>query len=412
MKILVIGGGAAGFFAAITCAEQNPMARVMILDKNSTLLSKVKISGGGRCNVTHACFDAKRLVTFYPRGERALLGPFHSFQPKDTVHWFESRGVKIKTEDDGRMFPITNDSQTIIDCLKNAAHKAGVQVHGGVSIASVARGADGLFKAKLVTREEIDADRLLLATGSNPQGLHWAENMGHTLVPPVPSLFTFTIVDPRIANLSGISVDNAAVALENSKLEAAGPLLITHWGLSGPAALKLSAFGAREFHKRDYKTSLRINWISAAPDAADKTLAYFKTTAPKKVVHGHQPYKIPQRLWVQLAVAAGIGAEKRWADASKDQLRALARELTAGVYSMTGKSAFKDEFVTAGGVSLDEVNFKTLESKKCPGLFFAGEILDVDGVTGGFNFQNAWTTGYLAGKALAAEKNDTKKILL
>jgi len=393
-----VGGGAAGFFAAVACAEARPGARVTIFERAGAVLSKVKISGGGRCNVTHACFDPKRLVQAYPRGGQALLGPFHRFQPRDTVDWFQKRGVALKTEPDGRMFPVTDQSQTIIDCLTEAARAAGVDVRRDARLLSVAREGTG-FVLALDAGERISCRRLLLATGSGRQGYQWAGDLGHTVVPPVPSLFSFQIADERLKGLAGISVQNGAALLAGTDLRQAGPLLITHGGLSGPAVLKLSAWGARALHAVNYKTELRVNWLGLHPEEVEAALRRQKTGHPRKTVGTGGPFDIPGRLWERLAQAADC-AETRWGDLPKAALERLTRELTNGAYAVQGKYPFKDEFVTCGGVALEEVDFRTMESRKYPGLYFAGEILDVDGITGGYNFQNAWTTGYLAGRAM------------
>jgi predicted Rossmann fold flavoprotein len=360
----------------------------------------VKISGGGRCNVTHACTDPKRLAAHYPRGGQALLGPFHRFQPRDTIEWFETRGVKLKTEPDGRIFPMTDLSQTVIDALTGAARKAGVTVRTGIAIGSIGRNAGGRFEIAMKNGESLLADRLLLATGGNPQGWEWAKALGHTVEPPVPSLFTLTVPGKRLEGLSGISVERARLRVEKTRLEQTGSLLITHWGLSGPAVLKLSAWGARVLHGLNYQVRVRVNWLDIKEEAAQRTLTDWKAVHPRQTVAAHPPFPLPRRLWERLTFLSGLPEDRRWADATRPELRALAAELTDGAFDVRGKSAFKEEFVTCGGVRRDEVDFRTMESRVCPGLFFAGEILDVDGVTGGFNFQSAWTTGWIAGKAM------------
>jgi predicted Rossmann fold flavoprotein len=401
--ILILGGGAVGFFAAITCAEANPQARVTILEKSRALLSKVRISGGGRCNVTHACFDPALLVQHYPRGSAALRGPFTRFQPRDTMTWFEQRGVPLKIESDGRVFPVTDRSETIVDCLLNSARQAGVSIRTQVSIAAIERADRSGFVVRSKTGEVLTADRVLLATGSNPQGYAWAAALGHTIEPPVPSLFTFTIDDARLQGLAGISVPNARVEIADTALTQSGPLLITHWGLSGPAILKLSAWGARVLHDRSYRVQLIIDWL---PDQYDddvrQRLQANKSDQPRSTIGSSSPFGLPLRLWLRLIESAGIDGDQHWTEISKRQIAALIDQLKRGVYDVRGKGEFKEEFVTCGGVNLDEINFKTMESRLCPGLYFAGEILDIDGLTGGFNFQAAWTTGWLAGKAAAA----------
>lgn len=398
--VVILGGGAAGFFAGIACAESNPACRVIILERGRSVLAKVRISGGGRCNVTHACFDPKALARSYPRGGAPLIGAFHRFQPRDTVAWFESRGVALKTEPDGRLFPMSDSSQTIIDCLTGAAAAAGMEVRTNVSIASVQRAGAG-FLLWTASGDSIACDRLLLATGGGAQGHAWAKAFGHAIEPPVPSLFTFTVPDERLKGLAGVAVEDAEIAAAGTSLRQTGPLLITHWGFSGPAALRLSAWGARVFHDFDYRARLTVDWLRASPEEIRRRLQIFKEENPRKSIHAHGPFSLPHRLWERLAAHAGVPADRRWADLSRKEGDALIGELTAASFEMTGKSAFKEEFVTCGGVRLDEVDFKTMESRICPGLYFAGEILDVDGITGGFNFQNAWTTGWLAGMAMA-----------
>ncbi len=411
LKIVVIGGGAAGFFGAITCATTNPHAQVILLEASPQLLTKVRISGGGRCNVTHACFEPAILVQAYPRGGKALRGAFTRFQPKDTIAWFASQGVQLKTEADGRMFPITDNSETIADCLINAAISAGVQIRTSSPVKSISPLPNSKspipnpqFQIQLKNSEIIECDRVLIATGSNPLGYRWAKEMGHSIEPPVPSLFTFTIRDPRFQDLAGVSVSNVSIKLaEAGKIlkEQTGPLLITHWGVSGPAVLKLSAWGARFLHDNRYQTPLIINWLpDYNEDKIRQMLLAVKSQLSRRMIATSCPIPIPKRLWVSLLNHVGIGPEQRWADLSKNALNLLLQELTQGRYIIQGKGVFKEEFVTCGGISLKEVDFKTMESKTCPGLYFAGEILDIDGVTGGFNFQSAWSTAWLAGEAM------------
>ncbi len=406
-QVVVIGGGAAGFFGAIACAEAHPEMRVIVLEAAHQPLAKVRISGGSRCNVTHACFDPALLVQNYPRGGKALRGAFSRFQAKDTVEWFAAHGVRLKTEADGRMFPVTDDSATVVDCLMQAARNAGVQIRTGVAVQSVTK-LDDRFHLRLKSGEMLPADRLLLATGSNPAGYAIARSLGHTLEPPVPSLFTFQISDPRLSNLAGVSVASAHLRLqvENSpNLEQTGPVLITHWGLSGPAVLKLSAWGARLLHDHHYQASLRINWVSQInPESLRQQVLAVRSQLAKKSIVANCPIPIPRRLWERLTVAVGIAPGDRWAELSNKALNQLLQELTQGQFLIRGKGAFKEEFVTCGGVRLQEVDFKTMQSRQCPGLYLAGEILDIDGVTGGFNFQSAWTTGWLAGQAIGNGK--------
>lgn len=402
-QIVIIGGGAAGFFAAITCAEANPAAQITILEKTPHVLSKVRISGGGRCNVTHACFEPAELVRHYPRGAAALRGPFTRFQPRDTIAWFEQRGVKLKIEADGRVFPVSNKSESIVNCLMDAARAAGVQVRSGVHIRSVAK--PDRFVIDLKNDVPLSADRVLLATGSNRHGYDWAAALGHTIEPPVPSLFTFEIDDARLKELPGISVEKATVKIEGTSWAQTGPVLITHWGLSGPAVLKLSAWAARELAEQHYRAEVIVNWLPdfKGEELQQKLLA-LKTELARHTVSASSPLHLPSRLWKKLIGVAGIGDDHKWADISKRTLIELAHELSHGSFLITGKGAFKEEFVTCGGVRLDEVNFKTMASRRCAGLYFAGEILDIDGVTGGFNFQSAWTTGWLAGRAMINEQ--------
>jgi hypothetical protein len=403
VRIIVIGGGAAGFFGAIACAQNYPHTEVTLLEAAHQPLNKVRISGGGRCNVTHACFDPAVLVQHYPRGGKALRGAFTRFQPKDTVAWFESQGVKLKTEADGRMFPITDNSETIVDCLQQAARSAGVKVWTGAVVKSVTRQSNQ-FLVQLKSGEELVADRLLLATGSSPQGYAIAQATGHHIEPPVPSLFTFNVDDPRLKDLAGVSVNSVHLRLqtgEKTHLEQTGPLLITHWGLSGPAVLKLSAWGARTLHDRRYQATLLINWLPQHnPETLRQQLLAVKSQLPRRAIATSCPVPIPRRLWERLASHVGINPEHRWADLSNKTLNLLVQELVRGQYTIRGKGVFKEEFVTCGGINLQEVDFKTMASRTCPGLYLAGEILDVDGVTGGFNFQSAWTTGWLAGRAI------------
>jgi predicted Rossmann fold flavoprotein len=401
LQIVAIGGGAAGFFGAIACAEANPNARVTLLEAGKEPLAKVRISGGGRCNLTHACFDPARLVTYYPRGGKALRGAFSRFQPKDTIAWFESRGVKTKTEEDGRMFPVSDHSESIVHCLLETARSAGVQIITNSPVASVQKTREG-FSVELKRGHRIEADKVLIATGSSPLGYRVAKDAGHAIESPVPSLFTFQIKDPRLQDLLGVSVEKAQVRLVGTKLEQIGPLLITHWGMSGPAILKLSAWGARTLHEHRYQMPLLVNWLpDLNAEALRESLLQTKIDYPKRKILNHSPFDRPKRLWQSLARYCGIKDETPWAELSKNAVNGLVKELHQGEYRIGGKGVFKEEFVTCGGVRLQEIDFKTMESRLCPGLYFAGEVLDIDGVTGGFNFQSAWTTGYLAGMAMA-----------
>jgi predicted Rossmann fold flavoprotein len=411
--VVIGGGGAAGFFAAIACAEAAPDCTVALYEATAHPLAKVKVSGGGRCNVTHACFDPRELVKRYPRGARELLGAFHRWQPRDTVAWFEARGVRLKTEEDGRMFPVTDNSQTIVDCLQGAATRAGVAVVLRTGLKSVTKAADG-FQVLLTNGEVVTCDRVLLATGGNKSnaGLAIAAELGHTIEPPVPSLFTFHIDDPRLKDLSGVSVENAITWVPGTPLKESGPLLITHWGVSGPAVLKLSAWGARILHDRDYRFDLRVNWAPALnAETLRLQLEHARSANPKKQLATWCPLGLPLRLWEKLLPAAGLKTDATWTTVPGAGLRELAAQITEGKFAVTGKSMFKEEFVTCGGVRLSEIDFKTMESRLVPGLHFAGEVIDVDGITGGFNFQAAWTGGYLAGSAMAGrpEKEKSKE---
>jgi predicted Rossmann fold flavoprotein len=405
-SIVIVGGGAAGFFAAITCAEATPRADVTILEKTAQFLGKVRISGGGRCNVTHACFEPPALATRYPRGERALLAPYQIFQARDTVAWFESRGVKLKTERDGRMFPITDSSQTIIDCLTRSAANAGVKLVPNCGVNHIAQTPSGQFALTFSTGETRHCDRLLLATGGcRAAAAELPVSLGHTIAPPVPSLFTFHIDTAWVRELSGVAVEPVSVSVPKTGLRERGPLLLTHWGLSGPVILRLSAWGARVLNKLDYHFPLLINWL---PDLDDDKIAQELTARrqqhPARCVVNTPIAGLPARLWEKLVLATGVSSETRWADFSSAARHTLIQQLTRTELAVTGKSLNKDEFVTCGGVRLSEVDFKTMQSRLCPGLYFAGELLDIDGITGGFNFQSAWTTGWIAGQAMAKAK--------
>ena len=396
--IIVIGGGAAGFFAAINIAEKHPELAVAILERGKEGLQKVKISGGGRCNVTHAEFIPSELVRNYPRGEKELLGPFHTFMTGDTIAWFEERGVELKIEEDGRMFPVSNSSQTIIDCFLFEAKKHKVEVlynHSVKTIKSIENG----FKVT-TSQGDVEAKKIVLATGSNPKVWKLLEDLGHAIVPPVPSLFTFDIKDKRIKDIPGVVAQNVEVKVLDTDLFSEGPLLITHVGMSAPAILKLSAYGAVELAKLNYNFKIEINFIKQDFEDCLNQLKDLKQDLAKKQVLGTAQFDLPKRLWRKLVVASNISDNQRWADLNKEQLTALAAQLTQAVFQVTGKSTFKEEFVTAGGVDLKEVNFKTFESKLIPNLYFAGEVINVDAITGGFNFQNAWTGAYIVSQSI------------
>ncbi|HUH27636.1 NAD(P)/FAD-dependent oxidoreductase [Gelidibacter sp.] len=402
--IIIIGGGAAGFFAAINIAERHPNLKVAILERGKEGLQKVKVSGGGRCNVTHAEFVPSELVLNYPRGEKELLGPFHQFMTGDTIEWFEKRGVMLKIEDDGRMFPITDSSQTIIDCFLNEAKKHKVEVLYNESVKQIAlrddtNDVDHHFKVE--TQSGLFyCNKLVIATGSNPKIWKLLEGLGHSISPAVPSLFTFNIKDDRIKDIPGVVAQNVEVKVVGSELFSEGPLLITHVGMSAPAILKLSAYGAIELAKRDYKFEIEINFIKQSFDDCLENLKNLKQELAKKTVFKSAQFDLPKRLWHKLIQASGMDQETRWADLNRHQLENLSSQLTQAVFQVDGKSTFKEEFVTAGGVELKEVNFKTFESKLHKNLYFAGEVINVDAVTGGFNFQNAWTGAYLVSKAI------------
>lgn len=397
--IVIIGGGAAGFFAAINIAEHYPNLSVVILERGKEGLQKVKISGGGRCNVTHAEFIPSELVLNYPRGEKELLGPFHTFMTGDTVAWFEEHGVELKIEDDGRMFPVSNSSQTIIDCFLNEAKKHKVEVFYNHAVKAMTAGEND-FSIE-TSQGIIECDKLVVATGSNPKIWKLLEDLGHTIVQPIPSLFTFDIKDQRIKEIPGVVAKDVEVKVIGTDLVSEGPLLITHVGMSAPAILKLSAFGAIELAKLNYNFEIEVNFIKLDFEACLGQLKDFKQEYAKKAVVNTSKFNLPKRLWKQLVLASNINDNERWADINKVQLENLTMQLTNAVFQVTGKSTFKEEFVTAGGVDLREVNFKSFESKRIPNLYFAGEVINVDAVTGGFNFQNAWTGAYIVSQSIA-----------
>lgn len=410
MRIAVAGGGAAGFFGAISAATHNSSAEITLFESTHKPLHKVLISGGGRCNVTYHCFDPAELARNYPRGNKELLGPFNRFQPSDTVAWFEKQGVRLKVEQDGRMFPVTNQSSTVVDCLLNAARASGVQVRLGARVksiqAAVAAKDAPQFEIELQDGVRQRYDRLLLATGSSPHGHRLAETLGHTIVPCVPSLFTFKVTDSRLDGLAGISFENVKLTLtdnDKNQLEQTGGLLITHWGLSGPAVLKLSAWGARMLQRSNYKAELLINLLpDYSADHLYRELLAYKEQNSRKRVQKEPVFPVPGRYWSRIVQFVGIAEETTWTNVSKGALTALVSELSGGRFAVSGKGIFKEEFVTCGGVNLKEVDFKTMQSKLSPGLYFAGEVLDIDGITGGFNFQSAWTTGWIAGSSIVS----------
>jgi predicted Rossmann fold flavoprotein len=405
-QVVIAGGGAAGFFAAITCAEAAPKARVTILESSPAWLSKVRISGGGRCNVTHACYEPRELSGYYPRGGSALVGPFQRFQPRDTMAWFEGRGVALKVEEDGRMFPVSNTSQTIIECLVGAVRAAGVRLMLNAALVEAKARAGGGFELRLRNGEAMECDRLMLATGGcrAPAAGALAVSLGHTLEAPVPSLFTFHLAEDWVRELAGISVPAAEVSVPGTDLKAKGALLCTHAGVSGPAVLRLSAWGARKLHASNYQFKLRVKWLPELDEQAVlEQLERCRRTSPARLLANTPLAPLPLRLWQSLQAVAGIRRETKWAELANTDRHRLVQQLLRTELSVTGKTLNQDEFVTCGGVRLKEVNFRTMESRVCPGLFFGGELLDIDGLTGGFNFQAAWTTGWIAGKAMAKE---------
>jgi predicted Rossmann fold flavoprotein len=397
--VLIVGGGAAGFFAAINTAILNPNLKIAILERGSNVLSKVKISGGGRCNLTHAEFSPQELVLNYPRGEKELQGPFHTFMTGDTMSWFEERGVRLKIEEDGRVFPESNSSQTIIDCFLEEVKKYKIKVLLNHSVQDLNVKND--FWELNTTKGVFSANKLLIATGSNPKIWSLLESLGHEVISPVPSLFTFNIKDQRLKTIPGVVAMDVHVSVVGSQLESEGPLLVTHAGLSAPSILKLSAYGAIELAETNYKFQIQVNFIKQTLLSCLAHLLEVKKELPKKTILKSTQFNLPKRLWGQLVLASEIRADFRWADVNKDKIQALACQLTQAVFAVDGKSTFKEEFVTAGGVELKGVNFKNFESKHYKNLFFAGEVLNIDAVTGGFNFQNAWTSAFIAAQQLS-----------
>lgn len=405
--LIVVGGGAAGFFCAVNAARQNPLLKVMILEKSSKLLSKVKISGGGRCNVTHACFTNSELVKKYPRGDKFLKKTFEHFTTVDTIEWFKERGVQLKIEEDGRMFPVTNSSQTIIDCLIKEANKYGIEIIMNADVKAISKLGEE-FSIELANSKCFNADYLCIATGGYPKEMQfsWMLTTGHSIANPVPSLFTFNLVDNTIKGLMGVVVEDAIVKIAQTKLEQRGPVLITHWGLSGPAVLKLSAWAARELAINNWQYTISVNWLPAFNE--NTLLQKFQTLrfelAAQKIVNKN-PFGLPNRFWEHLLTTVGIKPDCRWADLPAKEQNKLIKNICTHEYTVSGKTTYKEEFVTAGGINLNEIDANTMESKIVPNLFFAGEVINVDGITGGFNFQNAWTTGWIVANAIMNPKH-------
>ncbi|MCF8256269.1 MAG: NAD(P)/FAD-dependent oxidoreductase [Flavobacteriales bacterium] len=407
-NVAVVGGGAAGFFAAITCKQQCPKASVIILEKSDKVLAKVKVSGGGRCNVTTSVTDISALITNYPRGGKRLRKCFSQFGPSDTVKWFAAGGVRLKTEPDGRMFPVTDSSQTIIDCLMGEVHRLGIIIRKQATVSRIILN-ENEFELNCGNAGLVRADRVIITAGGSPKtdAYRWLEELGHTIESPVSSLFTFNMPDEDITALMGVVADPVSVRIQGTKLQSGGPLLITHWGMSGPAILKLSAFGARILNGMDYAFRVQVNWLNDLTEEHVRLMVEAHRTAhPEKQVGNGNPTKLPSRLWLFLVAKAGISETSRWSDIQGRPMNRLINVLVNDAYAAKGKTTFKEEFVTCGGVSLEDVNLETMESRVCRGLYFAGEVLDVDGITGGFNFQAAWTTGFIGGRACAASLSE------
>ena len=402
-KLIVIGGGAAGFFCAVNAARMNPSLKVLIIEKNNKVLSKVKVSGGGRCNVTHACFEISELIKKYPRGQNFLKKSFHWFNATNTIEWFQERNVALKTETDGRMFPESNDSQTIIDCLLREATKYNVEMMLNCEVKEIIA-ENNSFRLLTPDSRLLTSDYLCIACGGYPKSsqMDWLQKIGHSFETPVPSLFTFNIPNNKITELMGVSVENATVKIAGTKLQEQAPLLITHWGMSGPAVLKLSAWGARQLADKNYHFEISVNWLGNRNEneLRDEWL-FFRDRFAAQKIGNKNPFELPNRLWIHLLRESFIDESLRWAELTSKQQNKLIQTLTAQTFLVKGKTTFKEEFVTCGGIKLNEIDPKTMQSKIVPHLFFAGEITDVDGVTGGFNFQNAWTGGWIAAKAIA-----------
>ncbi len=399
MRVAIIGGGAAGFFSALSVKEHHPNSKVTIFEKSNKLLSKVKVSGGGRCNVTHACFSPSKLSKSYPRGGKHLKKAFSVFQTKDTIEWFSRRGVELKAEEDGRMFPTTDNSQTIIDCFLKEASQKNIKILEQSPIRKIVPEKEGYTLHLEGTSEHFN--KVIIATGGSPKmnEFYWLQQLGHSISPPLPSLFTFNIPSDQVKILMGLVVENATVRIQGTKLSHSGPVLITHWGMSGPAILKLSAWGARELAENNYNFNIQINWLSIKSDEdaneiIDNELPHMR----KKKIMNACPFELPNRMWKFLLEKVGINPDSVWLELSKKNRNKLLNILLNDIYEVKGKTTFKEEFVTCGGIKLSDISFTSMESRVCKNLYFAGEVLDIDGITGGFNFQGAWTTGYIAGK--------------
>ncbi|MCX6163792.1 MAG: NAD(P)/FAD-dependent oxidoreductase [Ignavibacteriae bacterium] len=402
VNIGVVGGGAAGFFAAIEIASSNPSYHVTILEKSDKILSKVKVSGGGRCNVSNACFDIEELIKNYPRGSKELRSVFHKFNPADTINWFESKGVNLKTENDNRVFPVSNNSETIINCFLQEAKKYNVEIIKDYPVKEIKETSTG-FIVNPDSKFSVIFDKLIIATGGNSKSEFYSmfEKLGHIIIPPVPSLFTFNLDKHPLKGLEGISLEKVKLKIKSEKIFQEGAILVTHWGFSGPAILKLSAYGARKINEMNYDFYIDINWIPEI-DNIKKSLSEIKSKFPNQKISSHTYFNLPIRLWKRLVELAGINEDLKWAETSKEKLLSLEKVLTENNFHIKGKTTFKEEFVTAGGISLKEIDFKTMESKICKGLYFAGEVLDIDGITGGFNFQTAWSTASIAAKGVTS----------
>ena len=399
MRVAIIGGGAAGFFSAFSVKEHHPNSKVTIFEKSNKLLSKVKVSGGGRCNVTNACFSPSQLSKSYPRGGKHLKKAFSVFQTKDTVEWFSRRGVELKAEEDGRMFPTTDNSQTIIDCFLKEASQKNIKILEQSPIRKIVPEKEGYTLHLEGTSEHFN--KVIIATGGSPKmsGFYWLQQLGHSISPPLPSLFTFNIPNDQVKILMGLVVENATVRIQGTKLSHSGPVLITHWGMSGPAILKLSAWGARELAENNYNFNIQINWLSIKSDEdANEIIDKELPNMRKKKIMNACPFELPNRMWKFLLEKVGINPDSVWLELSKKNRNKLLNILLNDIYEVKGKTTFKEEFVTCGGIKLSDISFTSMESRVCKNLYFAGEVLDIDGITGGFNFQGAWTTGYIAGK--------------